>query len=64
METGTYIINQADAELLVALFKINPQYIEANNFQLTLLHAARALIHEKEKKITTLTKALKRKIKS
>ena len=63
MEMGTCMINQADAELLGALFKINPQYIEASNFQLTLLHAAGQLIQRKDKQIATLTKALKRKIK-
>ena len=32
MEAGFNFINKTDAELLGALFKINPQYIEEHNF--------------------------------
>lgn len=41
MEAGLSIINKTDAELLGVLFKINLQYIEAHNFQLTLLTGSR-----------------------
>ena len=63
MEAGAKLIDITDAELLGALFKINPQYIEEHNFQLTLLSSSKHIIQMKEAKIISLTKALKRKIK-
>lgn len=64
MEAGSYIVSHTDAELLGALFKIKPAYIEANSYQVEVLNAAHAIMKLKDEKIAALTKALKRKIRS
>ena len=63
MEAGCTIISTTDAELLSTLLKINPQYIKAHNMQLQLLYVVKDIMEMDKKKIASLTKALKRKIR-
>lgn len=64
IETGDRRIDDTDAELLGTLFKIKPEYLRQNNTQMQLLNAANVLMQMDKEKITSLTKALKRKIRT
>lgn len=62
MESGNHPVTTEDAELLGALFNIDPYYLTQHSLQLQLLLHTEYRLAAKQKQITQLTKALKRKI--